>query len=410
MSEIWNKDKSGSGGETAPEESFEELLGEYLSGPDEDYRTGDRITGRIISIQNEYAFVEFGSRSEGFIAINELVDENGDLTVSRGSEIALWIAKIDDDGIQLSRGLKFSGSDAKLLLRRAHENRIPIEGSVKAVNKGGFTVDIGGVQAFCPLGNIDIRFCENPESMIGLSARFIVTEYAEGGRRIVVSRRQLLQDEAREAAEKLRNSLRPGLVLQGTVSRILRFGAVIDLGGMEGLIPLKELSYKHIDNPADILKEGQAIEVQVLDHGKDDKGRDRVTLSLRALQPDPWELQLPFAVGQIVPGKVVRIEAFGAFIELAGGLEGLIHLSELSHERVSNPSKIVKIGQVITVKILDIDPPKRRIALSLKETISLSPKPELNLDIPGVETDGGSGKFGIFGKLLKDFPANKKGE
>lgn len=401
MSEYDQINKQAVSPEDDPE-SFEALMKEFSEVPDEQFRPGERVTGRIIQFGDEDAFVAFGGRNEGFVPLAELLNNDGKLTVDIGDELQLWISKISSEGIQLSRGLKLKSNDAKLAIRDAFHNKIPVEGTVKAVNKGGFDIEIGGVQAFCPLGKIDIHFTEEPEAFIGMRSSFLVIEYAESGRRIVVSRKDVLEQEAREKAAILRKTLRPGLDIEGPVTRIARFGVFVDIGGIEALVPLREMSHAHIDSPSDLVSQGQLVKVRVLSMEIDDRGRDKITASMKSLAAQPWDNALSFEAGQDVVGKVLRIEAFGAFVELAPGIEGLLHISEISDQRISHPSKILSLKQEIQVRILDIDHARRRVSLSMKTPIKAMEPVQEVIDVPGIETEGGAGKFGILGNLLKN--------
>ncbi len=391
-------------------ESFEALFEQFSEVPDEQIRPGDRITGRIIQFGDEDAFVAFGGRHEGYLPIAELLDAKGHLTVDVGDEIQVWISRISSEGIQLSRGLKLKSNDAKQALREAFESRVPVEGTVKAVNKGGFDVEIGGIQAFCPRGRIDTQFTEEADGYIGLKGRFLIIDYGESGRRIVVSRRDLLEQEAREKAEELKKHLRPGIDLDGTVTRLARFGAFVDIGGIEGLVPLREMSHAHIESPSDLVAPGQTVRVRVLSVDLDDRGRDRIALSMKSLTAAPWESALPFSEGQELQGKVLRIEAFGAFVELAPGLEGLLHISEISNERISHPSRVLSLKQLVQVRIVEIDRARRRIALSMKTPVKESEPVQEKIDVPGIETEGGSGRFGLLGKLLRNVKLDESGK
>jgi small subunit ribosomal protein S1 len=264
----------------------------------------------------------------------------------------------------LSRKLAKGVRDRELL-QEAARSRIPVEGRVIERNKGGFTVEVAGLRAFCPISQIELRFCDNPDVHLGQRYSFLITKYEMEGRRpdVVVSRKALLQAEADRLAEELRKTLKEGDVVSGTVVNIRDFGAFVDLGGLEGLLPISELSHSRVGKVSDVLSVGEEVHVQVVSF---DRAKDRISLSLKRLEADPWdEAMRDFPQGTRLMARVVRLQPFGAFVELTPGLDGLIHVSNMNApERVQHPRDLLKEGQEVQVEVLSVDPEKRRIALA----------------------------------------------
>jgi small subunit ribosomal protein S1 len=352
----------------AAEETFESLFESNPDVPDErGAQPGDRVTGVVTRVTDEVVFVDIGAKSEGMVHATEFLSEEGVVEVAEGDSLELKVLSSGPEGVVLSRGMKLRGGrEAVQAIEEAWAGQIPIEGRVMGVNKGGFDVEIGKVRAFCPISQIDATFCEHPEVFVGLKDLFQVTEFAEGGRRIVLSRRKLLEARARARAEELRERLTEGAEVEGRVMRIQPFGAFIDIGGLEGLCHVSEISRARVNDPSEVLKEGQEVRVKVL-KVEEVNGKLRVGLSMKALEQDPWVSGVPVQEGQVITGKVARIQPFGAFVEIAPGVDGLVHVSQISWQRVAHPSAVLTEGQAVEARVLSIDPVKRRIALSIKE-------------------------------------------
>ncbi len=362
--------------DTIPENDFAALFAasEAAEAQRKKITAGDVVRGRVIAIGQSAAFVAIGSKGEATIDLNEFRDPaSGEARLAVGDQIE---ATVVDDGtrsgtIVLKRTLG-RGGHIPAELEQAREHRIPIEGLVTGENKGGFDVQIGAVRAFCPGSQIDRRRPGErvPASQyIGQRFLFRVTKLESGGRNIVVSRRELLEEEAAAQAAQTWEKLQVGAVLQGTVTSVRDFGAFVDLGGVEGLIHVSELGYGRVSHPSEVLKVGQVVEVQVLKIDEPQPGRRQVGLSLKALAKDPWSTaREDFPVGTTVRGTVRKVEAFGAFVEIAPGLDGLVHISKLVLDRrLSHARQAVSIGQAVDVTVLAVDSEKRRISLSMVE-------------------------------------------
>jgi small subunit ribosomal protein S1 len=254
---------------------------------------------------------------------------------------------------------KGSGREA---LAQAMAAKLPVEGVVTAVNKGGLEVDLGGTRAFCPASQIDVRFHDDLNVFVNQKLQFRVTEMRGGN--AILSRRALLEEERAVKAAELRKTLEVGATLEGTITSVRDFGAFVDLGGLEGLVHVSELSHQRIAHAQDAVKSGQKVRVQVLRIEKDEKGQERIALSLRALEQDPWDAARPeLEEGKKLTGKVVRLQPFGAFVELFPGVDGLVHVSALANRHVAHPREVVKEGETIEVQIESIDDAQRRVSL-----------------------------------------------
>ena len=355
------------------EEDFAALFAASEEGRKRERRiaAGDVIRGRVIAVGATAAFVAVGGKAEATIDLGEFRDpETGEVQLHEGDEIE---ATVVDDGsrsgsIVLKR-VAGRGGHVPGELEQAFAHGVAIEGLVTGENKGGYDVQIGSMRAFCPGSQIDRRRTEGAQ-YVGQRFRFRITKLEASGRNVVVSRRQLLDEEATERARAVWAELRVGAVVGGTVSSVRDFGVFVDLGGVDGLIHVSELGHARVAHPSEMLQVGQRIEAQVVKLEPDPSGgRGRVGLSLRALAPDPWATAVErFPVGTNVSGTVRRLEQFGAFVELAPGLDGLVHVSRLALDRrVSHPRQIVSVGDTVDVTVVELDLEKRRIGLSMVE-------------------------------------------
>lgn len=375
-------------------------------------KVGDKIKGAIVSLGEDTAFVDLGAKSEGMIDLEELRDEEGNLTVEVGAEIEAVVAGRDRDSgsllLRVRPGRSGTGDEAAWAeLRQAFEARIPVEGRVTGVNKGGVDVEVSGVRAFCPVSQLDLGYVEDSAEFVGRRLTFRITRFTEGrGRRpdVVLSRRELLAEEAAERAAEALARLKVGTVVKGTVTSLTGYGAFVDLGGIEGLLHVSQISHSRVADPAEVLAEGQALEVEVLkiEPAKEAGGHDRISLSLRSLEPDPWARAADrFPEGMVVAGKVVRLEPFGAFVEIAPGLDGLVHVSELvADRRVDHPRQVVEVGQEVPVRVLAVDVAKRRISLSMSNLGEGAGAGEAGAETVAAAASDGSASLGTLGDVF----------
>lgn len=355
-------------------EDFASLLEEFENSvPQKGPKVGDQVTGPIITMNNEYAFVGLGGKAEGVIELEQLRDMDGALTKEVGEQVTARVVSLKGGSIQLACKVG-QGPNAIDEYSAAFEHQMPVEGMVKESNKGGFTISLSGARAFCPISQIDNKFVEVPDEYIGKKFEFLITKLEMGrGDRIdiVVSRRALLDKENAHLAKELRQQLKVGSVLKGTVSTIKPYGAFVDLGGLEGMIHVSELSQSRVSDPNEVLKVGDKVEVMVqrIDPSPDGKKSERIALSLKALEKSPWDDAMDrFPVGSKFKGTVVRLQPFGAFVEIDKGLEGLVHISELgAKKRIHHPRDVVAVGDEVLATILRVDPGNQRLALTLKD-------------------------------------------
>jgi small subunit ribosomal protein S1 len=345
--------------ETPASEDFATLFAGQETGSV--LEVGEVVKGRVVQIAAESVFVDVGGKGEAWIDRAELTDEDGRLRVAIGDEVEATVVSTRDE-VRLSYRLQ-RGAHAREALAMAASTGMPVEGRVAAVIKGGYEVTVGGLRAFCPFSQMDLRRVETAEDYVGRVLEFRVTQYGDNGRNIVLSRRQLLEAHAAEIAEETRKKITPGAVLPGTVAALADFGAFVDLGGVQGLVPVSEISHSRVGRPADRLRVGEAVTVKVL---RVDDGKGKITLSLKALEGDPW-IAVPGQLRerQVVRGRMLRFTEFGVFIELLPGVDGLLHTSEIPRSRQGAMREAAAGGAEITVMIVSIDGEKHRIGLAL---------------------------------------------
>ncbi|MGV3621655.1 MAG: S1 RNA-binding domain-containing protein, partial [Archangium sp.] len=332
-------------------------------------RVGEKVTAKIFQLGAETVFATIG-KHEAMIDLDELKDDQGILRYGVGDEIEAFVMETGAKGIQLSRKLS-KGAASLSMLVDARASGLPVEGLVISVNKGGLEVAVGDVRAFCPASQVDVRPVKM-EDLVGQRLTFRVTEVKE--KNVVLSRRAILDEENKGKAAELKKTLAVGKVLKGRVVNVQAFGAFVDLGGLEGLIPVSELSHTRIGHPSEVVDVGNEVEVEVIrmEDGEPNspdksKRKDRLTLSMRSRLEDPFKALLSSTVkeGAVLKGKVVRLQPFGAFVELAPGVDGLIHVSAMSERRIAHPRDVLTVGQEIEVKVEKIDENEKRIGLRL---------------------------------------------
>lgn len=364
------------------ERDFGEILAEFerrqeAGGRGEDPKPGAKVSGPILSIGEEAAFVDLGGKSDGVVALSELTDDEGELTVEVGDTVSGVVAGRDEASGGLVLRVKPGASSAAgtemalTELAQAHEHGIPVEGVVAEAVKGGVEVTVSGVRAFCPISQLDVRFIEDAAEYVGRRLTFKVKRFERSGRggrpNVVLSRRDLLEEEERRRRQEALAKLAEGSVVRGTVTSVVSYGAFVDLGGIEGLLHVSELAHDRVEDPAELVAPGDVVEVKVLSIEEREGDDRRISLSRKALEQDPWkEAAARFPEGATVPGRVMRLEPYGAFVRLAPGLEGLVHVSELAPgRRIAHPREVVELGQDVQVRVLRVEPEKRRISLSL---------------------------------------------
>ena len=351
------------------EEGFAELFESYSVGSGKDIEVGTKVKGEIISIGRESVFIDIGAKSDGVAEKAELVDEKGEMPLEVGDTLELYVVSCKDNEIRLSKAISRAGGPS--LLQDAFEKGIPVEGKVKGPCKGGFNVELMHRRAFCPLGQIDVQFVENPEAYVGNTYQFVITQFDEDEKNLVVSRRELLNRELESERERFIQGITVDAELKGRVTRIVPYGAFVELfPGIEGMVHISELSWSRLERPNEVLNVGEGVRVKIIgiEGGERPEGI-RIRLSIKQTTGDPWDtVGQAFRAGDKATGKVTRCAEFGAFVEIAPGIEGLVHISEMSYtRRVLRPQDIVKVGEVIPVVVKEIDQERRRISLSIKE-------------------------------------------
>lgn len=323
---------------------------------------GELLKGQIVSISGDDAFVSYGGPSEAVMAANEL---DG---LDVGDTVEGTVVKTSPE-IRISRKLA-KGKASLDLLRQMYENRLPVEGKVAARNKGGFDVNVGGLRAFCPLSQIALGKIDNPDQFIGQSYEFRVTELSDDGRRIVVSRAALLKEANASKAEETRRNIVPGAELTGTIKTITPFGAFVDLGGIDGLLHVSEMSRRRVTDPNEVVAVGQEVRVKVIKVENDGK---RISLSMKDQEPDPWsDVGERYPAGTQFSGRIVRTTDFGLFVEVEPGIDGLVHYSQLPFG-VKQGDADIAIGTSVTGWIREVDASKKRLSLSLREVATRDP-------------------------------------
>jgi small subunit ribosomal protein S1 len=353
--------------EAAPEmpdmESMSELYEESLRRVQE----GEVVKGRIVSITKDYVMVDIGYKSEGQIPIHEFTSPEGEVTAQVGEEVeALMESREDEEGALMLSKNKASKIKVWEEVSHAYHDDGEVEGTIVAKVKGGLSVDLGGIIAFLPGSQVDLAPMRHTDHLIGQSFPFKVLKFNRKRRNVVLSRRVLLEKAKNEAKTTLLSTLEEGKILEGVVKNITDYGIFVDLGGLDGLLHITDLSYGRVRHPADLYKVGDTISVKVLSF---DSERERISLGLKQLTPDPWTMvEEKYPLASRVTGKVVSLTDYGAFVELEPGVEGLIHISEMSWTRkVRHPSQILSVHDVVEATVLEIEPQRKRISLSLKQ-------------------------------------------
>jgi len=349
------------GGSTEFETLFEESL--------RTVKPGGVVKGRVVGITSTHVLIDVGYKSEGQIPIQEFMDRQSNVQVKVGDDVDVYFdsSEGENGGIVLSRQRAENMKVWEEIENAFNEGR-GIQGHIVGKVKGGFKVDVG-VPAFLPGSHVDIRPSRNLDKFIGTTDRFAVVKYNRARGNVVVSRRALLEKERDSLKHEILKILEEGVILEGTVKNITGYGAFVDLGGIDGILHISDMSWGRISHPSEIVQVGDKIKVVVL---KFDSEKERISLGMKQLTPDPWhEVAEKYPVGTRVQGKVISLMDYGAFVELESGIEGLIHISEMSWtKKIAHPSKILQVGQTVEVVVLNVDPSHRRISLGLKQVMA----------------------------------------
>ncbi len=341
-------------------DEFEKLLEESLKSRD-DFNPGDKIEGTIVLISSESSFLSISGKSEAVIDTAELKDKEGNLLYKKGDIITAYVVSVKRGEIKATMRLGSGEINPELLLL-AYQNEMDIEGTVTGEVKGGYSVNISGFRCFCPYSQIDIKAGDDKTKYLNKNLKFRIIEYKENGKNIIVSRRVLLEESQKIRESELKESLKPGIIVDGKVASIRDFGIFVDLGGVEALVPRSEISWSR-QNDSKEFKEGDSVKAKVL---TTDWKSNRITLSLKQMTAEPWSNIGKYSEGQTLNGRVVNFIAQGAFVELEPGIEGFIHISRMSPTRnIRKPEEAVIKGEAVSVRITTIDKENRKIGLEL---------------------------------------------
>ena len=346
-----------------------------------DFKDGDIVEGTIVKIDRDEVLLDIGYKSEGVIPAKELsirhdVDPNEVVKVGDHVE-ALVLQKEDKEGRLILSKKRAQYERAWGRIEEVMQSGGTIKGPVIEVVKGGLILDIG-LRGFLPASLVDLRRVRDLHPFVGQELEAKIIELDRNRNNVVLSRRAFLEESQSEGRKKFLESLQKGERRKGTVSSIVNFGAFVDLGGGDGLVHVSELSWKHVDHPSEVVQVGEEVEVEVLDVDLD---RERVSLSLKATQEDPWkEFERRYSAGEIIDGQVTKLVPFGAFVRVAQGIEGLVHISELSDQHVDTPESVLSVGDQVRVKVIEVDVPRRRISLSMRQVGGAMPKPAAEIE------------------------------
>ncbi|WP_044748034.1 30S ribosomal protein S1 [Bacillus alveayuensis] len=337
------------------------------------YHVGDIVKGRVAKVEDKQVLVDIeGSKQSGIIPISELsslhVEKASDV-LAVGDEVTAKVKKVEessdeDDGLLILSKKAIDAEKAWEDLQAKLESGEVFEVVIKDVVKSGLVVDVG-VRGFIPASLVETRFVEDFSDYKGRTLKVKVEELDREKKRVILSHRAVLEQEQAEQKKQVYNKIEPGQVLEGTVQRIADFGVFVDIGGVDGLVHISQLSHTHVNHPSEVVEEGQTVKVKVLSVDRDN---ERISLSIKETLPGPWDgISQKVSTGDVVEGKVQRLASFGAFIEIFPGVEGLVHISQISNKRIARPHEVLKEGDVVKVKVLDVNEAERRISLSMKE-------------------------------------------
>ncbi|MGI9535526.1 MAG: 30S ribosomal protein S1 [Desulfocapsaceae bacterium] len=389
-------------------DSFEALFSQSEEKTLKKLSPGQKIKATVVGIDKETVFLDVGTKSEGIVEASEFIDENGELSLSPGDQVEVYCLKSGAGGQIFTAKLGSGASSAHL--EEAYHSSVPVQGFVKAEIKGGFEITLSGnVRGFCPFSQMGLRRVENAaETYLETHMSFLITKFEAGGRNIVLSARLLQEEERQLKKEELQEVLEEGQSIEGTVSAIRTFGLFVDIGGIDGLVPISEVGWSRVDNLEETYSVGQ--QVQAVVKGLDWEN-DRISLSIKQTLEDPWEATVKnLSEGKAYVGTIARLAQFGAFVTLAPGVDGLVHISKLGGgRRINHPKEVVEAGQNLEVLIEAIDPAEKRISLVPSDYVSIEDEEEKerrefkdyrsNREGPKKET--AKDAMGSFGALLK---------
>ncbi|MDR6122561.1 small subunit ribosomal protein S1 [Bacillus sp. SLBN-46] len=346
------------------------------------FEVGDKVTGQVTKVEEKQVLVAIqGSKLDGIIPISELSSlhiEKATDAVSEGQELELEVLKVEEEALILSKR-KVDAEKAWENLEKQFQSGEVFETEVKDVVKGGLVVDLG-VRGFVPASLVEAHFVEDFSDYKGRTLTFKIVELDKEKNRLILSHRAVVEEEKGRAKQDRIGALQVGQVIEGTVQRITDFGAFVDIGGIDGLVHISQLSYEHVDKPTDVVHEGQKVQVKVLSVDRDN---ERISLSIKETLPGPWSnISEKAPKGSILDGVVKRLVSYGAFVEVFPGVEGLVHISQIAHKHIGTPHEVLKEGQEVKVKVLDANEQDQRLSLSIKELIEKEFEENFDYELP----------------------------
>ncbi|MCG0276079.1 MAG: bifunctional 4-hydroxy-3-methylbut-2-enyl diphosphate reductase/30S ribosomal protein S1 [Thermosediminibacteraceae bacterium] len=336
-----------------------------------EFAEGQIVEGIVEKVTDNEVLVNVSYKSDGIIPLRELSNlpfSSPSEVVKKGDRIKVMILKLEDkDGNLILSKKRADMVESWKFLQEAYEKNLTVKGRVIESIKGGLLVNVEGLRGFIPASHADLKYIEDLSTFVGKDLNLKIIELDKDRKRVVLSHKLFLQEEKEKMKEKIWEKVKEGQIIRGVVKKLTDFGAFVDVGGFDGLIHISDMSWQRINHPSEILSENQEVRVKVL---KVDKERGRISLGLKQLSPDPWEnVEQKYNVGQIVEGRVVKLTNFGAFVELEPGVEGLVHVSQISKGRIKNPRDVLKEGEIVKAKILDIKSEEKKISLSIKQAL-----------------------------------------
>lgn len=381
------------------EESFADLFAASQSGSGK-LKPGEQVKAKVLHVSGEWVFLDIGMKGEGVLDKRELSDADGNLVVSSGDIVTAWFIGGGKGELRFSTKIGGIGAADRSLIEDAWRAGIPVEGTVEKEVKGGFEVKIGSNRAFAPFSQMALRRVSDSSVFIGKKLKFMITEYAEGGRNLIVSHRAILEEAAQQEKELLKESLAIGMTLPATVTSLQKFGAFVRAGGIEGLLPVSEIAWKRVKDVSDILSVGDEINVVLKSI---DWENDKFSFSLKDTLPDPWDAMLQnLPIGSVHTGIVSRLAQFGVFVTIADGVDGLLHISKIGKgKRINHPREILKEGESVEVIVEGIDRENKRISLAIAETVRAAAEAEADLASFRQQSVETTATMGTFADLLK---------
>ncbi len=385
--------------ESNKEESFAELFEKSFKKHGK-LEPGQLVEAQIVKISSDWIFLDLGGKGEGYLDKKEMMNDAENITVKEGDIVRAYFVSAENNEMHFTTKVG-SGPGKQSQLEDAWKNGIPVDGTVVKEMKGGVEIKIAGsIRAFCPYSQMGLRREEQLFEYTGRSLPFVIIEYSENGRNMVVSRKPILEKERQGKVDELKATLKEGMKVMGTVTSIQKFGAFVNIGGIEGLLPVSEIAWTRTEKVSDILSVGQKVEVIIK---KLDWEQNRFTFSLKDAMPDPWErVANTLLIGSYHTGIVSRLAAFGAFVTLKEGVDGLIHISKLgAGKRINHPKEVVKEGQTVEVKVEAVDAAQKKLSLSLAEISRAEEEAAASLKEYQEQAKGAPMNMGSLGDILK---------